>query len=65
MGLLAMGSRALGFSSGFAVKVGNEEPGPQSMMACSPDEAKLVAWGIVTVTVSVKACQKLVEAAMD
>lgn len=51
MGLLAMGSRAFGFSSGFAVKVGNEDPGPQSMMACSPGEAELVAWGIATVTV--------------
>lgn len=49
MGLLAMGSRALGFSSGFAVKVGNDDPGPQRMMACSPGAAELVAWGIVRV----------------
>lgn len=46
MGLLAMGSKAFGFSSGFAVKVGNEDPGPQRIMACSPVEAELVAWGI-------------------
>lgn len=49
MGLLAIGRRALGFSSGLAVKVGNEEPGPQRMMACRPVEAELVAWGIATV----------------
>ena len=32
MGRLAMGNRALGFSSGFAVKVGNDEPGPQQRL---------------------------------
>lgn len=39
IGRLAIGSRALGFSSGFEVNVGNEEPGPQRMRACSPVEA--------------------------
>lgn len=42
-----MGRRALGFSSGFAVKVGNEDPGPHRIRACSPEEAELTAWGIV------------------
>ena len=46
MGRLAMGRRALGFSSGFAVKVGNDEPGPQRMIACSPGEGAEMAWGI-------------------
>lgn len=36
MGLFAMGIRALGFSSGLAVKVGNEDPGPHKMMAWNP-----------------------------
>jgi hypothetical protein len=39
IGRLAIGSRALGFSSGFEVNVGNEEPGPQRIRACSPVEA--------------------------
>lgn len=39
IGRLAMGSRALGLSSGFEVNVGNEEPGPQRMRACRPVEA--------------------------
>jgi hypothetical protein len=39
IGRLAMGSRAFGFSSGFDVNVGNEEPGPHRMRACSPVEA--------------------------
>lgn len=39
IGLLAIGSKALGFSSGFEVKVGNDEPGPQRIRACSPVEA--------------------------
>lgn len=39
IGRLAMGSRAFGFSSGFEVNVGNEEPGPQRIRACSPVEA--------------------------
>lgn len=46
MGLLAMGKRAFGFSSGLDVNVGNEEPGPQSTKACSPGEGIDTAWGI-------------------
>lgn len=46
MGLLAMGRRALGCSSGFAVYVGNEDPGPQRIRACSPGEAEETACGI-------------------
>lgn len=46
MGLLAIGRRALGFSSGFAVKVGKDEPGPQRMRACSPVDADDMACGI-------------------
>lgn len=33
MGRFPIGSMALGFSSGFEVKVGREEPGPQRMKA--------------------------------
>jgi len=33
-----MGMRALGFSSGFAVNVGNEDPGPQRMTAWNPGD---------------------------
>jgi hypothetical protein len=33
MGLFAMGMRAFGFSSGFAVNVGNDDPGPHRIMA--------------------------------
>lgn len=43
MGLFAIGSKALGFSSGFAVKVGKDEPGPQRMRACSPGDAEETA----------------------
>jgi hypothetical protein len=43
IGLLAIGSKALGFSSGFEVNVGNDEPGPQRMRACSPVEAEETA----------------------
>lgn len=46
MGLLAMGRSAFGFSSGFAVKVGNEEPGPQRIKACSPGATAVTAWGM-------------------
>lgn len=46
MGLFAIGSKAFGFSSGFAVKVGSDDPGPQRITACSPVEAELVEWGI-------------------
>jgi hypothetical protein len=31
-----MGIKAFGFSSGFAVKVGNEEPGPHKIIAWKP-----------------------------
>lgn len=48
MGRLAMGKRALGFSSGFAVKVGNDEPGPQRIKAWSPGEGAEMACGIVS-----------------
>lgn len=51
MGLFAIGSRALGFSSGFAANVGNDEPGPQRMRACSPGDAEETACGIATVSV--------------
>lgn len=47
MGLLAMGSKALGFSSGLAVNVGNELPGPQRIKAWRPGVAMVTAWGIV------------------
>lgn len=49
MGLLAMGRRALGCSSGFAVYVGNDDPGPQRIRACSPGEAEETACGILGV----------------
>jgi hypothetical protein len=39
--------RAFGFSSGLAVKVGNEDPGPQRMMAWNPGAGIERAWGIV------------------
>lgn len=41
-----MGSRAFGFSSGFAVKVGKEEPGPHRMRACRPVAGIETACGI-------------------
>lgn len=47
MGLLAMGRRALGCSSGFAVYVGNDDPGPQRIRACSPGEAEETACGML------------------
>jgi hypothetical protein len=47
MGLFAMGRRAFGFSSGLAVKVGNELPGPHKIKACRPGVAIVTAWGIV------------------
>lgn len=46
IGRFAIGRRALGFSSGFAVNVGNDEPGPQRIMAWSPGEGAEMAWGI-------------------
>lgn len=36
MGRFAIGIRAFGFSSGLAVKVGNEDPGPQRIIAWKP-----------------------------
>jgi hypothetical protein len=36
MGRLAMGKSAFGFSSGLAVKVGKEDPGPHKMIAWKP-----------------------------
>lgn len=47
MGLLAIGRRALGFSSGLAVKVGNELPGPHRIKAWRPGVAIVTAWGIL------------------
>lgn len=52
IGRLAMGRIALGFSSGFDVKVGNDDPGPQRMSACSPVEGIDMAWGILTVALA-------------
>ena len=46
MGLLAICRRAFGFSSGFEVKVGSDEPGPHRMRAWSPVEGIETAWGI-------------------
>lgn len=43
IGLLAIGSRAFGFSSGLEVNVGKDEPGPQRIRACSPVDAEEVA----------------------
>lgn len=40
MGRFAIGIRALGFSSGLAVNVGNEDPGPQRIMAWKPGAGK-------------------------
>jgi hypothetical protein len=51
IGRFATGSSALGFSSGFAVKVGNDEPGPHRMSACRPGDGTVTAWGIVGVGV--------------
>lgn len=45
MGRLAIGTRALGKSFGFEVKVLRDTPGPHNMKACSPDEGS-VACGI-------------------
>jgi hypothetical protein len=47
MGRFAIGSNALGCSSGFVVKVVNDDPGPQRMMACSPGAGIDTAWGIL------------------
>jgi hypothetical protein len=47
MGLFAMGIRAFGFSSGLAVNVGNDEPGPHRMIAWKPGAGIESACGIV------------------
>lgn len=49
MGRLAIGRRALGFSSGLAVNVGKELPGPHKIKACKPGAAIVTAWGILYV----------------
>lgn len=46
IGLLAIGKRALGFSSGLAVKVGKLDPGPHRIRACRPGAAIETACGI-------------------
>lgn len=46
MGRLPKGMRAFGFSSGLAVKVGKELPGPHKISAWRPGEAIVTAWGI-------------------
>lgn len=46
MGRFAIGISAFGFSSGFAVKVGNDDPGPQRMMAWKPGAGTASACGI-------------------
>lgn len=46
MGLFAIGNKAFGFWSGFDVKVGNDEPGPQRINACKPVEGIETAWGM-------------------
>lgn len=58
MGLFAIGNRALGFSSGFAVKVGNDDPGPQRMRACSPGDAEETACGIAKVSVDLNRTER-------
>ena len=52
MGRFAIGMSALGFSSGFAVNVGNEDPGPQRMMAWNPGAGIERAWGMVSPAVA-------------
>jgi hypothetical protein len=47
IGRFAMGRRALGFSSGFALKVVNEEPGPHNIKAWRPVAGMDTACGIV------------------
>lgn len=42
-----MGNKALGFSSGLEVKVGNEDPGPHRMRAWRPVAGIDTAWGIL------------------
>lgn len=47
IGRFAIGNKALGFSSGFDVKVGKEDPGPHKMRACRPVAGIDTAWGIL------------------
>lgn len=53
MGRLPKGMRAFGFSSGLAVKVGKELPGPHKISAWRPGEAIATAWGIANPAVVV------------
>jgi hypothetical protein len=55
MGLFAIGSIALGISSGDDVKVLNEAPGPHSIIAWNPG-AGSTACGIVMVLLCVGNC---------
>lgn len=54
MGRLPKGMRAFGFSSGLAVKVGKELPGPHKISAWRPGEAIVTAWGIANPAVVVR-----------
>ena len=54
IGRFAMGKRALGFSSGFAVKVGKDDPGPQRMSACKPGEGIVTACGILPMSLRLR-----------
>lgn len=47
IGRLAIGIKAFGFSSGFAVNVGKDDPGPQRMMAWNPGAGIERACGIL------------------
>lgn len=57
IGRLAMGNSALGFSSGFAVKVVNDDPGPHRIKACRPGCAIDTAWGILKMASRSWMCQ--------
>jgi hypothetical protein len=48
IGRFAIGRRAFGFSSGFAVNVGNDDPGPHRIRACSSGDAIDTAWGMAS-----------------
>ena len=58
MGLLAIGRRAFGFSSGLAVKVGNELPGPHRIKAWRPGVAIVTAWGILKTALRGTGCRR-------
>lgn len=51
IGRFAMGRRAFGFPSGFAVNVGKDEPGPQRIRACKPGLGIVTACGILVLCV--------------